>query len=103
MEVSDQAVLAPKLCGRNAECSAALQNLFCFCDFVRVHRVDKTERNGKKNKKKNCVDKQTSLNNSGKTFANQHAVAPVKTCRLFPLWTPADIFDAALALCTFIQ
>lgn len=50
-------------------------------------------------------DKQTSLNNSSKTFANQQAVAPVKTCRLFPLfeWTPAGAFDAVLALCAFIQ
>lgn len=52
-----------------------------------------------------CADKQTSLNNSSKAFANQHTVAPVKTCRLFPLfeWTPAGTFDAVLASCAFIQ
>lgn len=51
------------------------------------------------------ADKQTSLNNSSEAFANQHTVAPVKTCRLFPLfeWTPAGTFDALLALCAFIQ
>lgn len=51
-----------------------------------------------------CADEQTSLNNSSKAFANQHAVAPVKTCRLFPLfeWTPAGTFDAVLALHAFI-
>lgn len=40
-----------------------------------------------------------------KTFANQHALVPVKTCRLFLLfeWTPAGTFDAGLAQRAFIQ
>lgn len=52
-----------------------------------------------------CADKQTSLNNSSKAFANQHTVAPVKTCRLLPVfeWTPAGTFDAALASRAFLQ
>lgn len=93
MEGSDEAVLVPKLCGWKVEHSAAVQNLFCFGYFVCVPTVDKTK---KEKKKQNCVDKQTSLNNSGETFANQHTVEPVKRCRLFPPWTPAGTF---LMLC----
>lgn len=73
-----------------------------------LQTVDETKKMKQKKPHKlgniSCVDKQTSLDNSGKTFANQHTVAPVKTCRLFPLWTPADTFlMPCLARRTFIQ
>lgn len=85
--------------------------VFCYRTFsvlFLLQTVDETKKTKQKKPHKlgniSCVDKQTSLDNSGKTFANQHTVAPVKTCRLFPLWTPADTFlMPCLARRTFIQ
>lgn len=91
MEASDQAVWTE--CGMFYCTAEPLWVCFFGGYLVRMQTVDKTKKKKKKKKKKRKrVDKQTSLKNSGKTFANQHTVAPVKTCRLFPLSTPGDTF-----------